>query len=63
MTTWTITPGRVYVTKDNQYMVKNVGYKLWGLFVNDGSNDWDINWVGSCFPTAKSAMDSIKVIA
>jgi hypothetical protein len=63
MTTWKVQAGRVYVSADNQYMVKNVGYKCWGLFINDNSDSWEFNWVGSTYPTAKAAMDSIKVSA
>ena len=60
MTKWKLRSGRIYVTADNKLMVKNVGYKSWGLFVNDGSEIWEFNWVGSVYPTAKSAMLSIK---
>jgi hypothetical protein len=63
MTTWKLQAGRVYVSADGNYMIKNVGYKSWGLCVNDGSPDWDIDWIGSCYPTAKAAMDSIKAVA
>ena len=60
MTTWKVQAGRVYVSADGQYMIKNVGYKSWGLFINDGSIDWEYNWVGSVYPTVKSAQDSVK---
>ena len=63
MSNWKVTAGRVYVTSDNKFMVKNVGYKCWGLFINDNSDSWEFDWVGSTYPTAKSAMDSIKVSA
>jgi hypothetical protein len=60
MTTWKLQAGRVYLSSDNQYMIKNVGYKCWGLFINDGSSDWDINWVGSTYPTLGAAQASIE---
>lgn len=60
---WKVQAGRVYVSADNNFMIKNVGYKCWGLFVNDGSSDWDIDWVGSTYPTVKAAQDSVKVAA
>ena len=63
MNSWKVQVGRVYVSADNKYMVKNVGYKCWGLYVNDGSSDWDIDWVGSTYLSAKSAMESIEVSA
>lgn len=61
--TWKVQAGRIYVSSDNLFMIKNVGYKSWGLFINDGSNDWDINWVGSVYPTVKSAQDAIAYYA
>ena len=61
MKTWKMTQHKVFVTTDQSHMVKNVGYKCWGLFVNDGSADWDIDWVGSTYPTARAAMESIWV--
>ena len=63
MMEWKVQAGRVYVSADNNYMIKNVGYKCWGLFVNDGSSDWDIDWVGSTYPTVKAAQDSVKMAA
>lgn len=57
-TKWTVETGRVYVRKDNKFMVKNVGHKCWGVFVNDGESGWDIDWVGSVYPTAKNAMNA-----
>lgn len=59
--TWKRLAGRVYVTSDNQFMIKNVGVNCWGIYINDGSSDWDLDWVGSVYPTLKSAMDSVKV--
>jgi hypothetical protein len=59
--TWKRLGGRIYITSDNQFMIKNVGPRCWGIFINDDSEDWDINWVGSTYPTLKSAMDSVKV--
>jgi hypothetical protein len=55
---WKLQVGRIYVSSDNKFMIKNVGSRCWGIFVNDGSTDWDIDWVGSTYPTLKSAMDS-----
>jgi hypothetical protein len=43
-------------------MIKNVGYKSWGLFINDGSDDWDFNWVGSVYPTIKAAQQSVELM-
>jgi hypothetical protein len=63
MNKWKLQPGRIYITADNQFMVKNVGYKCWGLYINDGSNDWDLNWVGSTYPSAKSAMLSVEQVS
>ena len=60
MKKWELLSGRIYKTTDDKFMVKNVGYKCWGLFVNDGSPMWEFNWVGSVYPTAKSAMLSIE---
>jgi hypothetical protein len=60
MTTWKRQAGRVYVSADGQYMIKNVGYKSWGLFFNDGSIDWEFNWVGSVYSTIKAAQQSIE---
>lgn len=59
--TWKRQTGRVYVTSDNKYMIKNVGLRCWGIFINDETADWDIDWVGSTYPTLKDAMDSVKV--
>jgi hypothetical protein len=61
MTAWKLQAGRVYVSADGKYMIKNVGYKCWGLFINDGSQDWDIDWVGSTYPTIKAAQNSIEL--
>jgi len=60
MKKWTVTTGRVYVTTDNSFMIKNVGYKSWGIFINDGSKDWDIDWVGSVSPTVKDAQNTVE---
>ena len=62
MKKWTVTAGRVYVTTDNTFMIKNVGYKCWGLFINDGSSDWDIDWVGSTYATVKDAQNSVEML-
>ena len=62
MTKWKLRLGGIYVTADNKFMVKNVGYKSWGLFINDGSEMWEFNWKGSTYPTAKSAMLSIEEV-
>jgi len=59
---WQVKPGRIYTTADGKFMVKNVGYKSWGLYINDGSESWDLDWVGSVYPTAKSAMLSIEQV-
>ena len=56
--TWKRLGGRIYITSDNRFMIKNVGARCWGVFVNDDSENWDIDWVGSTYPTLKSAMDS-----
>ena len=61
MTTWKLQAGRVYVSADGKYMIKNVGHKCWGLFINDGSQDWDIDWVGSTYPTIKAAQNSVEM--
>ena len=58
--TWKRLGGRVYITSDSKFMIKNVGVNCWGIFVNDDSEDWDIDWVGSTYPTLKSAQDSVK---
>ena len=55
---WKRKEGRVYLSFDNKLMIKNVGYKCWGLFVNDGSTNWDLNWVGSTYPSLKSAQNA-----
>lgn len=56
--TWKRLGGRVYISTDNRFMIKNVGVNCWGVFINDDTADWDIDWVGSTYPTLKSAMDS-----
>jgi hypothetical protein len=61
MTKWKLQAGRVYTSADGNYMIKNVGYKSWGLFVNDGSSDWDINWVGSVYPSIKAAQQAVEL--
>lgn len=58
--TWKRLGGRVYITSDSKFMIKNVGVNCWGIFVNDDSENWDIDWVGSTYPTLKSAQDSVK---
>jgi hypothetical protein len=60
MIKWKLNQGRVYTSADGSYMIKNVGYKSWGLFVNDGSSDWDINWVGSVYPSVKAAQLAVQ---
>lgn len=57
---WKLQSGRIYLSLDNQYMIKNVGPRCWGIFINDGSDDWDIDWVGSTFPTLKDAQKSLS---
>ena len=57
---WKRNAGRVYTTPDNALMIKNVGHKCWGVFVNDGSTMWEFNWVGSTYPTLKSAQLSCE---
>jgi hypothetical protein len=59
--TWKRLGGRIYITTDQRFMIKNVGPRCWGVFINDDSEDWDINWVGSTYPTLRSAMDSRMV--
>ena len=63
MNTWKLEAGRVYRTADNKYIIKNVGYKCWGLFINDGSSDWDIDWVGSTYPSIKAAQAAAELVA
>ena len=60
MKKWTVKPGRIYVTTDNTYMIKNVGYKCWGIYINDGSHDWDVDWVGSVCSTVKNAQTVVE---
>ena len=61
MTTWKLQAGRVYLSADGRYMIKNVGYKSWGLFINDGTSDWDIDWVGSVYPTVGAAQAAVEL--
>jgi hypothetical protein len=61
--TWKRQAGNVYVTSDNKFMIKNVGPRCWGIFINDDTSDWDLDWIGSTYPTLKSAQDSVKVSA
>ena len=58
MTNWKRLGGRIYITTDKKFMIKNVGPRCWGVFINDDSEDWDIDWVCSTYPTLKRAMDS-----
>ena len=55
---WKLLPGRIYLSSDNKFMIKNVGPKCWGIFVNDGSDDWDVDWVGSTHATLRDAQQS-----
>ena len=55
---WKLQAGRIYVSSDNKFMIKNLGLRCWGIFVNDGTDDWDLDWVGSTYTTLKEAMDS-----
>jgi len=55
MSKWTVQAGRVYVRKDNAFMIKNVGYKCWAVYVNDGTPYWDTDWVGSVYSTVARA--------
>ena len=61
--TWKLQAGRIYLSSDNKFMIKNVGPRCWGVFVNDGTADWDIDWVGSTHFTLKDAQESCKVRA
>ena len=59
MTKWKLEAGRVYISTDGQYMIKNVGYKSWGLFINDGTSEWHVDWVGSVYPTVGAAQSAV----
>jgi hypothetical protein len=41
-------------------MIKNVGYKCWAVYVNDGTPDWDLDWVGSVFSTVADAQQATE---
>ena len=61
--TWKLLPGRIYLSSDNKFMIKNVGPRCLGIFVNDGTNDWDLDWVGSTYSTLKEAQNASMVSA
>lgn len=61
--TWKLQPGRIYLSSDNKIMIKNVGPRCWGIFVNDGTKDWDLDWVGSTYSTLKEAQNASMVSA
>jgi len=60
---WKKINGRMYISADNKFAIRHVGYKAWSIVENDGSELWEYgNYFGSVYPTVKSAQESIRFI-
>lgn len=57
---WKRSLGSLYISQDERFAIRNVGYKSWAIIENDGRSDWEYGtWEGSVYPTLKSAMEEV----